>query len=130
MKECIFCKICSKEAPAYLVYEDEKVAAFLDINPQSEGHTLVVPKKHFENIFDIGEDEIMHLYKIVKKLAIAIKNSLYCSGIRIEQRNGRTAGQVVEHFHTHIIPTPEREVFVSNEKFREVVEKIKSKIED
>ena len=128
MEECVFCKICKKEAPAYWIYEDEKVAAFLDIHPQSEGHTLVVPKKHFENIFDISEDDIMHLYKIVKKLSTVIKRALNSSGISIEQRNGRTAGQVVDHFHTHIIPTPRKKIFESDEKFKEVAERIKAEI--
>jgi histidine triad (HIT) family protein len=103
-ESCIFCKIARKEAPASTVYEDEKVIAFLSIQPINVGHTLVVPKKHYENIYEFPEEEVAHLYKIVKKLAHAVKMAVDAEGIRIVQNNGEAAGQVIFHLHVHIIP--------------------------
>jgi histidine triad (HIT) family protein len=101
---CTFCKIVRKEAPASSVYEDDKVIAFLSIQPINIGHTLVVTKKHYENIYEIPEEEVAHLYKIVKKVAYAVKNAVPAEGIRIVQNNGEAAGQVIFHLHVHIIP--------------------------
>jgi histidine triad (HIT) family protein len=101
---CTFCKIVRKEASASPVYEDDKVIAFLSIQPINIGHTLVVPKKHYENIYEMPEEEVAHLYKIVKKVAYAVKNAVSAEGIRIVQNNGEAAGQVIFHLHVHIIP--------------------------
>ena len=101
---CTFCKIVQKEAPASVVYEDEKVIAFMSIQPINVGHTLVVPKKHYENVYEIPEEEAAYLYKIVKKLAYAVKKAVDAEGIRIVQNNGEAAGQVIFHLHVHIIP--------------------------
>lgn len=103
-ESCTFCKIARKEAPASIVYEDEEVIAFMSIHPINVGHTLVVPKKHYENIYEISEEEIAYLYKIVKKLAHAVKKAVDAEGIRIVQNNGEAAGQVIFHMHVHIIP--------------------------
>ncbi|MBN1357770.1 HIT family protein [Candidatus Bathyarchaeota archaeon] len=103
-ESCIFCKIVREEAPANVVYEDEKVIAFMSIQPINVGHTLVVPKKHHENIYEIPEDEVAYLYRIVKKLAHAVKKAVNPEGIRIIQNNGAAAGQVIFHLHVHIIP--------------------------
>jgi histidine triad (HIT) family protein len=84
------------------IYEDEKVLALLDIMPRNPGHTLVIPKAHRENIFEIREDEIGHLYEIVKKVAHAIKKAVDADGVSIVQSNGVSQG--VMHFHTHVIP--------------------------
>lgn len=100
----MFCKIVRKEAPASIVYEDEEVIAFMSIHPINVGHTLVVPKKHYENIYEISEEEIAYLYKVVKKLAHAVKKAVEPEGIRIVQNNGEAAGQVIFHMHVHIIP--------------------------
>ena len=103
-ESCTFCKIVRKEAPASTVYEDEKVVAFMSIQPINVGHTLVVPKKHYENVYEIPEEEVAHLYKVVKKLAHAVKKAVEAEGIRIVQNNGEAAGQVIFHMHVHIIP--------------------------
>jgi histidine triad (HIT) family protein len=103
-ESCTFCKIARKEAPASIVYEDEEVIAFMSIHPINVGHTLVVPKKHYENIYEISEEEIAYLYKVVKKLAHAVKKAVDAEGIRIVQNNGEAAGQVIFHMHVHIIP--------------------------
>ena len=101
---CIFCKIIQKKAPASIVYEDKRIIAFMSIQPINVGHTLVIPKKHYENIYEITEEEIGQLYRIVKKITKAIKTSIEAEGIRIIQNNGKAAGQVIFHMHVHIIP--------------------------
>ena len=101
---CVFCKIAAKEAPAHVVYEDDKVIAFMSIQPINVGHALVVPKKHYENIYEISEEDVAYLYKIVKKIAHAVKKAVNAEGIRIVQNNGEAAGQVIFHMHVHIIP--------------------------
>ena len=101
---CIFCRIVSKKADAEIVYEDEKVLALLDLKPFNPGHTLVVPKGHFETIYDIPEDMIAQLYKVVKKVAIAVKKATNAEGINIIQSNELAGNQGIFHFHTHVIP--------------------------
>ncbi len=106
-ESCVFCKIARKEAPAKIVYEDDQVIAFMSIQPINVGHTLVVPKTHYENVYAIPFGEIAYLYKIVKKIAHAVKNAVNAEGIRIVQNNGVAAGQVIFHLHAHIIPMSE-----------------------
>ena len=101
---CVFCKIAAKEAPAHVVYEDDKVIAFMSIQPINVGHALVVPKKHYENIYEIPEEDVAYLYKIVKKIAHAVNKAVNAEGIRVVQNNGEAAGQVIFHMHVHIIP--------------------------
>jgi len=101
---CTFCKITRKEAPASIVYEDEKVLAFMSIRPINIGHTLIVPKKHYKNIYEIPEEEVAYLYKIVKKIAYTVQKAVDAEGIRIVQNNGEAAGQVIFHMHVHVIP--------------------------
>jgi histidine triad (HIT) family protein len=103
-ESCTFCKIVRGEAPASCVYEDEKVMAFLSTRPINVGHTLVVPKRHYENVFEISEEEVAHLSKVVKKVAYAVEKAVSAEGIRIVQNNGEAAGQVIFHLHVHIIP--------------------------
>jgi histidine triad (HIT) family protein len=103
-ESCIFCQIARKEAPASVVYEDDQIIAFMSIHPVSVGHTLVVPKKHYENIYEIPEEEVAYLYKIVKNITYAVNKTVDAEGIRIVQNNGEAAGQVVFHMHVHIIP--------------------------
>ena len=103
-KECIFCQIVRKEKEAYLVYEDEHCAAFLDAYPVNEGHTLVVPKKHYKNIYDIPEDILAYIMKVCKKLAMDYQKIFYSIGLNIMQSNGSVAKQTVFHFHVHLIP--------------------------
>jgi histidine triad (HIT) family protein len=119
MSECIFCRIIRKQAPANIVYEDEQVTVFLSNHPVNEGHTLVVPKKHYENIYEIPEDEAGYLFRIVKRVAQAVKDSLGAEGIRIVQNNGETAGQVVFHLHVHVIPLKPCNQFGHDGAFRD-----------
>jgi histidine triad (HIT) family protein len=118
MSECIFCQIIQKQLPASVVYEDEQVVAFLSNRPVNEGHTLVVPKKHYANIYEISEDETAYLFKIVKQVALAVRESVDAEGIRIVQNNGEAAGQVVFHLHVHVIPMKPQEGFSHGKAYR------------
>jgi histidine triad (HIT) family protein len=99
MENCIFCKIVKKEVPADLVYEDENFFAFLDIQPVSDGHMLVVPKKHVEWMQDADNETIAGIFKLSKKLILAIKNGLKCDYVQVS-----VGGTDVPHFHIHLIP--------------------------
>ena len=104
MNDCIFCKIIKGEIPCSKVYEDSNVLAFLDIKPIQKGHTLVIPKKHFVNVFDSNQEEWSFVMEAVRKVSKAVKKAVNCDGINIMSSNGSEAGQVVMHAHTHIIP--------------------------
>lgn len=103
-EQCTFCQIIRKEKQAYFVYEDEHCAAFLDAYPVNEGHTLVVPKKHYEDIYDIPEDILAQIMKVGKKLAMDYREIFHSIGLNMIQSNGTAAKQTVFHFHLHIIP--------------------------
>lgn len=107
----IFEKIINQEIPAYIVYEDDLVIAFLDILQSTKGHTLVVPKKKYVDIFDIDEDVLAHLIKVTKKLAIKIKDVFDAKGVNLVNNNGKAAFQSVFHYHMHIIPRYENDNF-------------------
>lgn len=104
--ECLFCKFINKQIETKIIYENDYTIAFLDINPAGElmGHTLVITKKHYENIYDIPEKELEELIIIVKKIAIAVKNVSGANGVNILQNNEKAAGQLINHIHFHIIP--------------------------
>jgi len=102
--DCVFCKIIKGEIPSAKVYENDKVIAFLDIHPVSQGHTLVVPKEHFENLLDGGEEILKEIMITIKKVAWAIVKTFDLKGFNVGQNNGRVAGQVVPHLHWHIMP--------------------------
>ncbi len=104
MTDCIFCKIIKGEIPSAKVYEDDKVMAFLDIQPVNEGHTLVVPKRHHEDLFDLPEEFLSSGLGAIKKIATAVKKAVDADGINIGMNNGRAAGQAVFHAHFHVIP--------------------------
>jgi len=101
---CIFCRIAQKQLPASSVYEDEKVMAFLDIRPLNEGHTLVIPKAHYENVFDVPRELNAYIHGVTKQIAIAVKKAMNADGISIIQQNGKAANQDVPHLHVHVIP--------------------------
>jgi histidine triad (HIT) family protein len=100
----IFAKIVRGEAPCFKVYEDDHTLAFMDIMPQAEGHTLVIPKESAESIFDLSPDAAAALIKTTKKVAAAVKEVLNAPGILVAQLNGAAAGQTVFHIHFHVIP--------------------------
>ena len=105
--DCIFCKIINGEIPSYTIYEDDYVKAFLDVNPVSDGHTLIIPKKHFENIFDMDSETLTHIEIASQKVAKILKEKLNIQGITRMQNNG--LGQDVKHYHMHLIPRREND---------------------
>ena len=102
--DCIFCKIVAGEIPAVKLLDDDKVLAFMDINPACRGHILVVPKNHAENIFEISEADLSAVTGAVKRCAVAVKNALGAEGVTVLQLNGTASDQVVPHLHVHIMP--------------------------
>jgi histidine triad (HIT) family protein len=101
---CIFCRIVRKQAPSSIIYEDKTVMAFLDIRPLNLGHSLVVPKAHYIDIFDIPENELCNVHIVSKLISPAIKTATKADGISIIQQNGKSAGQDIFHLHVHVVP--------------------------
>jgi histidine triad (HIT) family protein len=104
MQDCIFCKIIKGEIPCFTVYENDRVLAFSDINPISDGHTLIIPKAHAENLWEISEQDLTAIHLASKKVADAMKKALQPIGIAVMQLNGRGVNQLVMHYHLHLIP--------------------------
>ena len=101
---CIFCRIVSGEAPCSLVYEDELTLVFMDIQPVSRGHTLIITREHFENLYEVSEQAIAAVACVSRRLAPAIRQVTAPDGLRVFQLNGAAAGQTVFHYHMHLIP--------------------------
>ena len=104
MENCIFCKIANKEIPGKIVYEDDLCLAFLDLSQTTNGHTLVVPKTHYQNILDVDKEVLSHLIKVTKKLTNQIITNLDAKGANVLTNANEVAGQTVMHIHIHIIP--------------------------
>jgi histidine triad (HIT) family protein len=111
MENCIFCKIVKAEIPSNKIYEDDEVLAFLDIAPVNIGHTLVIPKQHFVNIYETPDEIASKIMRVAKKIATALKNNLKAEGVNITMNNDAPAGQVVFHSHVHVIPRIEGDGF-------------------
>jgi histidine triad (HIT) family protein len=107
--DCIFCQIASGAAPAHRVYEDERTLVFMDIFPVTDGHTLVITKDHFENLFESDEDALAAIARTSHRVAAAIKQELAPDGLMVFQLNGRAAGQTVFHYHMHLMPRADGE---------------------
>lgn len=105
MADCIFCSIAAGEAPATIVDEDADTVAFMDINPWQRGHAVVVPRRHYENLLEIDPDDLTKTYTAAKRLAGRMKDRLGAEGVVLWNSCGEAAGQVVMHFHVHVIPT-------------------------
>jgi len=135
--DCIFCKIINNDIPSHKIYEDEDVLAFLDITQGTKGHTLIVPKKHFKNIFDSDEESIGKVFKVVPMLANALNSAFNPIGLNIVNNNDRPL-QSVYHFHVHLIPRYEDDGMVlstqnnfgkySTDYFENLVTKIKKSL--
>lgn len=102
--DCIFCKIVKGELPSYKIYEDDDVLAFLDIMPINPGHTLVIPKAHYADLFAMPEDQVSGVFSAAKKVAKAVIRGVGADAFNLGVNNGKTAGQVVFHAHIHIMP--------------------------
>ena len=117
---CVFCKIINGDIPSYKIYEDENVFAFLDINPVTYGHTLVIPKKHVENIFELDSVTTNSLFVGVTNVAKLLKEKLKTDNLNLINNNGPLAYQSVFHYHVHLIPRYENDSFSINFKPMEI----------
>lgn len=132
MSDCIFCRIVDGHLPSYKVYEDEKTYAFFDINPAADYHTLVIPKNHYENIFDTPEDEVMAVSATVRKISRMYKEKLGINNIQIICSSGHEAQQDVFHIHFHIVPrklgdgqnVPWKKKQITHEKFEDLLKNL------
>ena len=102
--ECVFCKIVAGEIDSIPVYEDANTLAFMDINPIAYGHTLVIPKQHWQNLYEVPDDQLAYVTATAKRVATAIRKALVPDGVSLVQANGKGAAQSVLHFHMHVIP--------------------------
>jgi histidine triad (HIT) family protein len=113
--DCIFCKIIKGDIPSYKIYEDEHVLAFLDITQATKGHTLVIPKKHVRNIFELDEETASNIFRVIPKISTALKLSFNPIGLNIVNNNERPL-QAVFHYHIHLIPRYEEDGVVIKSK--------------
>jgi len=102
--ECVFCRIVAGELPATKIYEDSDTLAFMDVSPIVNGHTLVVPKTHYDPITETPLDVLGKLIAVVQKVCRAQFEGLGADGINVTQANGKRAGQIIPHVHFHVIP--------------------------
>jgi histidine triad (HIT) family protein len=102
--DCVFCNIIVKKIPSKILYENNDTIAFLDIFPMSQGHTIVIPKKHYTNLETIPIKELCEVVETTKKISNLIYKNLNIDGYNIIQNNHKAAGQIINHFHIHIIP--------------------------
>jgi histidine triad (HIT) family protein len=103
-EDCIFCKIVAGELPSEIVREDEHTVAFMDINPWTRGHALVIPRNHSPNLYEVGEDDLRHTSSAAKQLALRMRERLRCDGVNLLNASEPAAWQTVFHFHMHVIP--------------------------
>ena len=135
--KCIFCKIIDKSIPNAIVYEDDKFLVFLDEYPINYGHTLVIPKDHFNNILEMPISFVGELYSLVPQIARAVITTIEGNGFNISQNNGKSANQIIPHVHVHIVPRfsfekikgqwPMRKI-ANMDELKVLAEKIKSNI--
>ncbi len=134
--DCIFCMLANGDIPTNTIYEDDDFRVILDASPAAFGHALILPKKHYANIFEIDPTLLQKALPLAQKVALAVKEVFKCDGINIQQNNGAAAGQTVFHFHIHIIPRydddginlnwPQKEV--SDEEQQNICKKLHEKL--
>lgn len=131
-ENCIFCKIANGGIPSSTIYEDEDFRVFLDLNPATKGHALIVPKVHYADLFEQDDELAVKAILLAKRLAERMKDALGCDGFNLVQNNGAAAGQTIFHFHLHLIPRYEQDGAgiawnpgkVSSEELKELVQLI------
>jgi histidine triad (HIT) family protein len=132
--DCIFCKIVAGELPSEIVQEDEQTVAFMDINPWTRGHALVIPRGHSRNLYEVDEADLRHASAAAKRLALRMRDALGCDGINVLNACEPAAWQTVFHFHLHVIPRyrddplqlPVRPRQASPEELAEVAQQLRS----
>ena len=102
--DCIFCKLANGVIPTNSIYEDDTFKVILDAAPANEGHALILPKEHYDDVFSIDDGVLAKIMPLAKKIATKMQDSLHCDGVNIIQNNKEAAGQTVMHYHLHIIP--------------------------
>lgn len=117
--DCIFCKIIKGEIPCLKIYEDDVVLAFLDINPDCDGHTLIIPKKHFKDLDDIDIDTLLKINLVAKKIKKLLEEKLHCDGISLLQNNGTI--QEVKHYHLHLKPQYKDKISLELVKHKDLI---------
>lgn len=110
-ENCVFCRIIGGEEMVSVVYEDERAIAFLDIQPMSSGHTLVIPKEHHETLFELPEALGAHCLAVAQRIAPGLRKAMDAQALNLFSANGRAGGQDVAHFHFHLIPVRDGEPF-------------------
>ena len=110
----VFCKIINKEIPSYTIYEDEIIKVILDVNPTNTGHCLIIPKKHYQDLFDIEDNVLTHINITSKKIAKLLIDKLNCEGLTLVENNGIV--QEVKHYHLHLIPKYNKETKLTLEE--------------
>ena len=136
-QNCVFCKIVSNQIDAYKLYEDQDCIVILDKFPNNIGHSLIIPKKHVKNIFELDDNLAAKILKLANKISNAMQKSLKPDGIHLLQNNNKGANQTVDHFHMHIIPRYFGDTVeikwvnnkFSDQDFESTLEKIKHEIE-
>lgn len=130
MENCIFCKIIKGEIPSMTIYEDDVVKVFLDINPTTNGDTLIVPKKHIENMLDLDDKTLSHIHKISKEIYNVLKEKLNIDGLTLVQNN--FYGQEIKHYHVHLIPRYKNDDVkqLSNKEILKDVKEVFNQIKD
>jgi histidine triad (HIT) family protein len=103
-EDCIFCKIVASEIPAQRVDEDEHTIAFMDLNPWTRGHALVIPRAHSRNLYEVGDEDLAHTARAAKRLAVRMRDRLGCDGVNLINSCEPAAWQTVFHLHLHVIP--------------------------
>lgn len=103
-EDCIFCKIAAGEVPSSVVYEDDDFKVFLDLSPAAKGHALLIPKEHYENLYELSDELAAKALVVAKRVITKMTDILKCDGYNIVQNNKEPAGQTVFHFHIHLIP--------------------------
>ena len=129
MNDCIFCKIINGELPSKTIYEDKLIKVIMNINPSTNGHLLVLPKEHCENILDIKEEIVTHSFKVIREtLYPLLKEKLNCEGLTLSENNW--LGQEIKHFHIHVTPRYQNDEveFTHNEKLLEELDEIYNKL--
>jgi histidine triad (HIT) family protein len=136
MSDCIFCKIAKGELPCYKIYEDENFLAFLDIQPISKGHTLIIPKKHYNTFLETPVEILSLMTKIIHKIGQALLKATRTDGLNFGLNNGEAAGQIIMHTHFHIIPRFKNDglhtwpsIECSEEEFKKISENIKNNLQ-
>ena len=117
MSNCIFCSIVEGRTTAFIIYQDKNLLAIMDRYPSAQGHVLILPKRHVTDIYGLNAKEAAEILPLAQKISAKMKNVLGMSGLNLIQNNGKDAGQVIDHFHLHLVPRYENDgIVISNTK--------------